>query len=284
MTKAASSLHLSQPALSHQIAALERELGTPVVQRQSRGIRVTAAGLAAAEEALIALEAASRAVEAARRVANGRSGRLRLACAETMTVWLLVPVLRRWRTQRPDVQLDVMEFTSSDRMVEALMAGQADLVVGPEPTSTTAHLEVLGDEEMVVIAPGTHRFAAQRFVTVDQLAGEPFVHYTPDNGNAAWIDEFVALHQVSLTATLRTRSPRTAAQLAGAGMGVTIVPASALAVRLSGVIRPLEPQVRRKVVAITATPSDSLVSLFIADLHRRGLPSVNTSADANPVP
>ncbi|MCZ4602406.1 LysR family transcriptional regulator [Streptomyces sp. Lzd4kr] len=284
VTKAASSLHLSQPALSHQIAALERELGTPVVQRQSRGIRVTAAGLAAAEEALVALEAANRAVEAARQVADGRSGRLRVACAETMTVWLLVPVLRRWHHLRPDVHLDVMEFTSSDKMVEVLMADQADVVVGPEPTGTTAHMETLGDEEMVVVAPAAHRFASQTSVTVDELAGEPFVHYTSDNGNAAWIDAFVAFHQVALTPTLRTRSPRTAAQLAGAGMGVTIVPASALAVRPSGVVRRLEPRVHRRVVAITATPSDALVALFIADLRRRGLPAVDTSADASPVP
>jgi DNA-binding transcriptional LysR family regulator len=58
VTKAAAALHLSQPALSHQIAALERELDTPVVERQSRGVRVTAAGLAAAEEARVALRAA----------------------------------------------------------------------------------------------------------------------------------------------------------------------------------------------------------------------------------
>ncbi|MFE1196270.1 LysR family transcriptional regulator [Streptomyces olivaceoviridis] len=51
---------MSQPALSHQIAALEKELGTPVVERLSRGIRVTAAGRAVAEEARVALAGASR--------------------------------------------------------------------------------------------------------------------------------------------------------------------------------------------------------------------------------
>lgn len=60
VTKAAGVLHMSQPALSHQIAALEKELGTPVVERLSRGIRVTAAGRAVAEEARVALAGASR--------------------------------------------------------------------------------------------------------------------------------------------------------------------------------------------------------------------------------
>src|SRR5580658_1679908 len=97
LTKAAAELHLSQPALSHQIAAIERELGTPAIERLPRGIRPTAAGLAAAAEARLALAAADRAVRAGRQAAAGASGRIRIACAETMTAWVLVPVLRSWR-------------------------------------------------------------------------------------------------------------------------------------------------------------------------------------------
>ena len=109
LTKAAKVLHLSQPALSHQLAAIERELGTPVIERLPRGIRPTAAGLAAVAEARVALAAADRAVLAGRRVAAGAGGRIRIACAETMTAWVLVPVLRHWRLRFPDVQLDLKE-------------------------------------------------------------------------------------------------------------------------------------------------------------------------------
>ena len=91
LTKAAAALHMSQPALSHQIAAIERELGTPVVERLPRGIRPTAAGLAAVTEARIALAAADRAVMAGRRVAARSGGRIRIACAETMTAWVRAP-------------------------------------------------------------------------------------------------------------------------------------------------------------------------------------------------
>lgn len=280
VTKAAVLLHLSQPALSHQIAALERELGTPLVERMSRGVRVTAAGRAAAAEARTALEAATRAVEAGRRVGAGTGGRLRIACAETMTAWLLVPVLRRWRARRPDVRLDLTEFSSADRMVEHLVAGGTDLVVGPEPTSTTAHVELLGQEEMVVVTSSSHAFASQGSVAVKELHGEPFVHYDPENGMAVWVDQFVASYQEpALTPVLRTRSPRTAAQLAGAGMGVTLVPVSALAGRPAAVVRRLEPRVHRDIVAITMTPSDALVQRFIADLRRRGLPRFDTAAE-----
>jgi DNA-binding transcriptional LysR family regulator len=129
LTKAAAALHMSQPALSHQLAAIERELGTPVIERLPRGIRPTAAGI-------------------------------------------------------------------------------------------------------VVVAAREHRFAAMDAVPLEELAAEPLVHYDRDNGNALCVDQFAAERGVVLPRpALRTGSPRTAAQLAAGGMGVAIVPVSALTPR-----------------------------------------------------
>jgi DNA-binding transcriptional LysR family regulator len=273
VTGAATTLHMSQPALSHQIAALERELGTPVVERLSRGVRTTAAGRAAAQEGRVALRAAADAVRIGRQVGLGRGGRLRIACAETMTGWLLVPVLRQWRQRQPEVELDLGEYTSADRMAELIASGDTDLAIGPRPTSTSEHMDVLGQEEMVVVASAGHRFADQSSVSVHALATEPFVHYVPDNGLAVWVDQLAARHDVTLDPVLRTRSPRTAAQLAAAGMGVAIVPVSALAARPAGTVRRLRPSVRRDVIVVVASTSDALARRFVADLRQRGLPA-----------
>jgi DNA-binding transcriptional LysR family regulator len=273
LTKAAAALHMSQPALSHQIAAIERELGTPVVERLPRGIRPTAAGLAAVAEARVALAAADRAVMAGRRVAAGTGGRIRIACAETMTAWVLVPVLRSWRRRFPDVELDLKEYTSADRMLDVLVEGGADIVVGPRPTMTDEHTEVLGREEVVIVASVEHRFSRMTAVPLAELAGEPLVHYNPDNGNAMWVDRFAARRGVVLPEpALRTGSPRTAAQLAAAGMGVAIVPFSALTPRPGGTIRSVDPPELRDVVVIVAAPHDDLLRRFVGDLKQRGLP------------
>jgi DNA-binding transcriptional LysR family regulator len=273
LTKAAAALHMSQPALSHQIAAIERELGTPVVERLPRGIRPTAAGLAAVAEARIAVAAADRAVMAGRRVAAGSGGRIRIACAETMTAWVLVPVLRSWRRRVPDVELDLKEYTSADRMLDVLLRGEADIVVGPPPTLTDEHIEVLGSEEIVVVAGPEHRFSKMDAVPLAELSSEPLVHYNPDNGNALWLDQFAAQRGVVLPQpTLRTGSPRTAAQLAAAGMGVAVVPFSALTPRPGGTIRSVDPPELRDVVVIVAAPHDDLLRRFVSDLKRRGLP------------
>jgi DNA-binding transcriptional LysR family regulator len=279
LTRAAAALHMSQPALSHQIAAIERELRTPVIERLPRGIRPTAAGLAAAAEARVAIAAADRAVLAGRRTAAGAGGRIRIASAETMTAWLLVPVLRRWRRWFPGVELDLKEYTSADRMLKALQAGEADIVVGPRPTHATEHTELLGHEEIVVVASTEHRFSDLDTVPLDELAAEPLVHYDPANGFGAWLDTYAAERGVGLPApALRTASPRTAAQLAAAGMGVAIVPFSALGPRPGGTVRSLDPLELRDVVVIVAAPHDDLLGRFVRDLKRRGLPDARMPA------
>jgi DNA-binding transcriptional LysR family regulator len=285
LTQAAAKLHMSQSALSHQIAAIERELGTPVIERLPRGIRPTAAGLAATAEARIALAAADRAVIAGRRVAAGVGGRVRIACAETMTAWVLIPVLRSWRRRFPDVELDLKEYTSADRMLDVLLAGGTDITVGPRPTRTDEYTEVLGREEIVVVASPEHRFARLNAVPLAELAGEPLVHYNPDNGFAMALDQLAAERGVVLPPpALRTGFPRTAALLAAAGMGVTLVPVSALTPLPGATIRSLDPPELRDVVAIVAAPHDELLRRFAGDLKQRGLPDSRTTRLAQPEP
>jgi DNA-binding transcriptional LysR family regulator len=215
---------------------------------------------------------------AGRRVAAGSGGRIRIVCAETMTAWVLVPVLRSWRRRFPDVELDLQEYTSANRMLDVLLGGGADIIVGPPPTLTDEHIEVLGSEEIVVVASPEHRFSRMDAVPLAELSGEPLVHYNPDNGNAMWLDQFAAQRGVVLPQpTLRTSSPRTAAQLAAAGMGVAIVPFSALTPRPGGTIRSIDPPELRDVIVVVAAPHDDLLRQFVSDLKRRGLPDSRLS-------
>jgi hypothetical protein len=84
--------------------------------------------------------------------------------------------------------------------------------------------------------------------------------------------------------TLRTGSPRTAAQLAAAGLGVAIVPVSALTPCPDGVIRSFDPPELRDVVVIVAAPHDDLVRRFVGDVKERGLPAASAAWPAAPAP
>jgi DNA-binding transcriptional LysR family regulator len=125
----------------------------------------------------------------------------------------------------------------------------------------------------VVVASPEHRFADLDAVPLAELSAEPLVHYNPDNGFGVWLDQFAANRRVVLPQpALRTGFPRTAAQLAAAGMGVTVVPFSALPPLPDATIRSLDPPELREVVVIVAAPHDDLLRRFVADLKRRGLP------------
>ena len=108
----------------------------------------------------------------------------------------------------PDVELDLKEYTSADRMQEVLLAGEADIAVGPRPTRTDEHTELLGREEIVLVASPEHRFAGLACVPLAELATEPLVHYHPDNGFAVWVDQFAAEQGVALPSRRCVRASR----------------------------------------------------------------------------
>jgi DNA-binding transcriptional LysR family regulator len=144
---------------------------------------------------------------------------------------------------------------------------------------------VLGSEEIVVVASPEHRFSRLAAVPLAELATEPLVHYNPGNGHGVWVDQFAARRGVVLPPpALRTGSPRTAAQLAASGMGVAIVPFSALMPRPVATIRSLDPPELRDVVVVVAAPHDDLLRRFVGDLKRRGLPEARLTQPGLPEP
>jgi DNA-binding transcriptional LysR family regulator len=190
-----------------------------------------------------------------------------------MTAWILVPVLREWRRQFPQVELEVKEYAPADLVLD-VPPGWADLTVGPRPVGADGPAEVLGREEIVVVASPEHRFAHLDAVPLAELSGEPLVCYGADNGLGDPVGAVVGYGVMLPLPALHAGSARTAAQLAAAGMGVAIVPFSALTPGpLPGAaIRSLDPPQARDIVVTVAAPHDALLRLFVRDLKRHGLP------------
>ncbi|MGU3432496.1 LysR substrate-binding domain-containing protein [Actinomycetes bacterium M1A6_2h] len=269
VTAGSDRLHLSQPALSHQLASLEAEIGTLLLERLPRGVRPTPTGRAVLADARAALAAAERVLRTGRATALGSEGRLRIACAESMTVPILAPILRKWTRKFPHIELDLSEFTSADAMAEAVDVGDIDIAVGPAPARSFATITDIGTEEIVVVVPEGLDLVDQKAVSWTDLAGRPIVHYHPSNGLCGWFDAEAATHGVELEAVTRTRNATTAAQLALAGLGIALVPTSALPSRFAGVVKPLRPSLQRSVVVMTASHADVLTQRFVADLVSR---------------
>jgi molybdate transport repressor ModE-like protein len=177
---AAESLHLSQSAVSQQIAVLEREVGLPLLERTSGGPKLTAAGETLMEhgDAVICrLEEAEREIA---QIAGLEGGRLRLASFPTASATLMTRALSVFRQRFPKVELLFSEYEPEDSF-PGLKRGELDLaVVFDYPTfpldfSRDVEAELIYEEPMRLALPPGHPLAAAKSVRVEDLAEEDWL-------------------------------------------------------------------------------------------------------------
>ncbi|WP_410571518.1 LysR family transcriptional regulator [Amycolatopsis sp. cmx-4-61] len=267
-TRAAEQLHVTQPALSHQMRALERSLGGPLLERLPRAVRLTPMGRAMLPHARAALADAERARCAARLASGTTAGELQVATVYSVSLGVLPPALRVWRRARPEVDVRLIEFRHADELREAMAAGEADVALGPRPGDWAGPVRELGVEEFVVVLPadGAGEDDGTGEVDLSTLADCAWVHYAPGNGLAELVDATCAAAGFRPRPAVRTEQTAAAPILAAAGLGPALVPANVLPVRFDGrVLRPSVP-VRRTLAAYTRADPDPLTRAFIDTL------------------
>jgi LysR family transcriptional regulator for metE and metH len=177
MTRAARQLHLTQPALSHQLADLERIAGAPLFRRTARGMLLTAAGeriLSSAEAVLEELAKLQR--HFGEQGAHPLVLRLSTECY-TCYHWLPSKI-RRFRTRFPDVEVRVVVEATREPM-DALLAGKIDLaVVSEAPRDRNVRTRKLFRDELVAVVSPDHRLAARRRLTARDFDGETLITYS----------------------------------------------------------------------------------------------------------
>ncbi|HEX5782887.1 MAG TPA: LysR family transcriptional regulator [Solirubrobacteraceae bacterium] len=180
---AAESLSFTQSAISQQIAALEREAGTTLVQRSARGVRLTDAGEAVVRhtEAIMArLAEAEAELEA---IAGLRGGRLRMAAFESAGATLMPLAIAAFRQEHPAVELS-MSMSEPEDCVPLLRSGELDLGIVFESAVTQADDGIervhLLEDPMYLVLPRDHPLANRRRVRLADLAGEAWIGGQPD--------------------------------------------------------------------------------------------------------
>lgn len=231
-TRAAQELHLSQSAVSQQIAALEGDVGAQLLDRSRRRVALTPAGAALLEWAhrlLADSESARRAVAAA----QGRmTGAIHIAASLTIASYLLPGPLTELARRYPEVRIFV-RVENTRHVSTALSDGHADIgLLEGEVDRDGLSLEILREDELVVIAPAGHRFVADDELEFRQLAAEPFIARERGSGTrqvaeAALRRAGFAPDRLRVIAELSGIEPIKA--VVEAGLGVAIV--SALSVR-----------------------------------------------------
>ncbi|HLO04205.1 MAG TPA: LysR family transcriptional regulator [Symbiobacteriaceae bacterium] len=233
INKAAESLHLSQPAITRQIKALEKDLGAVLLTRSTHGVELTPAGEAILPFAHQALSAVAGCRQAAARAAGQGAERLAIASGLMILLFSLHPVIERFRELWPSVAIDLRPGNWSES-IDKLLAYEVDVAFLSTPLQVAGvkGTPLFKDPLLLVGAPGSNRApngetAATMPRRLADLEGQPLLMLPPEAGlrgelgreiEARGIEPKVITHPTVETIKLAV----------SLGMGWTILPSSAI--------------------------------------------------------
>ncbi|GAB2885157.1 LysR family transcriptional regulator [Paralcaligenes ginsengisoli] len=230
-TLASKQLHIAQPPLSRQIQMLEAELGVTLLLRNSRPVRLTETGRVFYEQALQVLARIEQMKSATQQSGANQRRRLVIGFVPSVLYGGLPILIRKLRQRIPDIDLQMLELTTSLQEVSALQAGRIDIGVGRiRSADESVERIVLGEEKLVLTAPPGHALAASRAaVSLAELAGQSLIVY-PQEPRPSFADYVISLLRdgsIHPKEVIEVRELQTALGLVAAEGGVCLIPSSA---------------------------------------------------------
>ncbi|ART70806.1 LysR family transcriptional regulator [Mycobacterium dioxanotrophicus] len=228
--RAAERLHMTQPPLSRQIQQLESELGVQLIDRTTRVVTLTPAGVALLPDARRIMHLAERAALNVKRAPAGEMGTVVVGFTATSAVSVLPRLLEKVREKLPDVTLDLRELPTAAQ-VEALLAGELDLgLARPHFKRPGLASRPLLHEQLVAALPAAHPLARlQRPLTLSDIDGHDLIMYSPVDSR--YFHELLVSAFAASGVTPRyvqyVSQVHTMLALVGSATGIAVVPASA---------------------------------------------------------
>jgi DNA-binding transcriptional LysR family regulator len=254
---AAEALSFTQSAVSQQIAALEREAGTLLVQRNARGVRLTEAGEALVRHAEAILARLAEAEAELEAIAGLRGGRLRLAAFESAAASLMPPAIAAFRAAHPGVELSLI-LAEPEQSAPQLRSGELDVAIGFDSriraeVDGIARHHLLSDP-MFLVLPAEHPLARKRHLRLADLADDPWIAGTTDCECNRLITRACAAAGFEPRIAFETDDYTAMQGFVAAGVGVSLMAELGLSsVRDDIVVRPLGRETPvREVYAATA--------------------------------
>ncbi len=286
-TRAAEELSLTQPAVTRQIAALEGELRTRLLERMGRRVQLTATGEALYRYAVEILRLAGEAERAVADVAAGVGGRLAVGANSTTATYILPPLLRRFRERHAGVELSVHTGVSA-RVVEMVVANEVDigLVTGFADQPGLVALPLAEYATGVVVYP-EHPFAQRGGpVPTADLQGSPLILMEEGTNLRAYVDRLLSSAGVAEQTTMELDNVEAIKKMIEARLGISLLPlvsveAEVAAGRLIALPLADVPTAQRRIAAIHRQDKylSSALKAFLSLLSTTFRPEAN---DRNP--
>ena len=227
--RAAARLHLTQPAISRRIRALEAELGVPLFDRVGRRVQLTSAGEDLLRRSRGLLREAESLVERAAALRKGESGVLKVGATPMVIENTLAPFISRCRRRHPGIEIQLVE-DGGIRLASRLAAGDVQLALTVVIDRRFGH-RPLYPTYGVAVMPKGHRLSRRRTVEVTELADEPLLLLHRTFASREWLDSACRTAHIQPQIFLESGAPHTIIALAGAGHGIAIIPSTVVVPR-----------------------------------------------------
>lgn len=225
-TRAAADCHLSQPAFSALIRALEEAIGVRLFDRNTRKVELTAEGGLFLEGAARLLRDLEHALVDLGEHAARRRGRVAIAVLPALAAGWLPDVLAAFHQQYPGIELDVADALSED-CVERVRTGRADFALAAiRASAPELRTDLFCADRFYLVCRKDHHLAQRRRPALAELAGEAFVHLSRASSVRQHIE--VAFWPAQTNRVMEVEQLSTVAGMVRAGLGITIVPALTL--------------------------------------------------------
>jgi DNA-binding transcriptional LysR family regulator len=173
--RAAERLHIAPTALSRSVRALEEEIGTPLLQRTTRAVILTKAGLSFLEDAKAILVRTVNAARNARDMATDNRMTLRIGAIDSASASLLPHAIKKLRKTVPNADIRLIE-TMTAPQIQMLRTGRLDIaLIRPPVTETEFPFEILRIEKLVALIPINHALAKKPHLVMKDLVKEPLI-------------------------------------------------------------------------------------------------------------
>jgi DNA-binding transcriptional LysR family regulator len=228
-TRAAAKAHVAQPGVSAQIRRLERELGQPLLDRSGGTVRVTQAGAAVLPYARAALAAVAAVRDTVDTLAGLTRGHVTVGIIGSIASPSLdLPgLLADFHHDHPGIEITLSE-AGTGTLIEALRAGRLDVALiaagPPLPAELTA--EVVVDEPLVIAVSEADALAGREALSLDAIRDRVLISLPPGTGLRTYLDDACLSMGFRPRIGFEVGDPRIAAQLAGRGLGVALLPES----------------------------------------------------------
>lgn len=241
--RAAARLHMTQPPLSRQIAALEKSLGVQLLERSTRHVKLTHAGQRFLEDAKTILMTVDQACDNARLAERGELGELKIGFMMHAAFTIVPKLTKRFISAHPQVKIHLKEMIPS-ALPDEILAGECDAgILFPPKRIKGLEFRVVHTERLCLALPKGHALTGAPRITPRTLKGESLIAASEDV-SASLRDSITGWFRsggIVPVIRLETQLQQTIVSLVAEGLGVALVPESMAKLGVAGVeFRPLE--------------------------------------------